>query len=90
MNRSEQIDILRAFAIIHVLFVHIFNGSFESVNIFIKSVFSFSFQIVSCGVSLFIFISGYTLSLKYWKGFSISEFYKKRFKNVVIPYLFLQ
>ncbi len=87
MENNRHIDVLRAFAIIQVLLVHILNQSYFSDGILIKLIFGNLFQIVSCGVPLFIFISGYTLSLKYWKKFSLLEFYKKRLKNVVIPYI---
>ena len=86
MKTDLQIEILRAIAIIQVLFVHILNSSFNANNKVIHIFFGILFQLVQCGVPLFIFLSGYTLSSKYWQNFSIIEFYKRRFKNVFFPY----
>lgn len=60
MENNRHIDVLRAFAIIQVLLVHILNQSYFSDGILIKLIFGNLFQIVSCGVPLFIFISVYT------------------------------
>ncbi|MBD3195812.1 MAG: acyltransferase family protein [Candidatus Lokiarchaeota archaeon] len=86
MKKSNQIDILRGFAIMQVLAVHVIGRSLNSNELIIQTIFGFSYIIMLCGVPLFIFISGYTLSAKYWEDFSIKKFYKNRIKNVFIPY----
>ncbi|MFX1363457.1 MAG: acyltransferase family protein [Promethearchaeota archaeon] len=69
------------------MLIHIFTYYFQfatTTNPFIE----FLDQIVQLAVPIFIFISGFTLSLKYWEEFSILTFYKKRFKKILFPYLF--
>ncbi|MFX1569927.1 MAG: acyltransferase [Promethearchaeota archaeon] len=87
MKINYSISSLRAIAIIQVLLIHVFSYYFHSAT---STIFLIPFfdQIIQSAVPIFIFISGYTLSLRYWENFSIKTFYKKRFKNIIFPYAF--
>ncbi len=87
METFNSISSLRAIAIFQVVILHVFSLYIHYAT---ESIFyiPFVFQIVSSGVPLFIFISGFNLSFKYWDDFSVITFYKKRFKNLLFPYAF--
>ncbi len=87
-NNHSGIDILRGIAIIAVIVLHVCGqsariGRIDSTMILFRAVFSFS----QFAVPLFIFISGFTLSMRYERGFSLKDFYKNRFKNIIPPYI---
>lgn len=85
---KDQIDKLRAWAIIGVVTIHV-----TSYFMFISE-FSY-LPIVMAGadiyahfaVPLFVLISGLVLGIKYSGDFSVKEFYKKRIHRIMIPYL---
>lgn len=88
MKNSNEINLIRTLAIISVIFYHISGQGFFSNEHFIRTLNIIIFQLTYIGVPLFIFISGFCLSSKYWENFSISDFFKKRFKTVLIPFFF--
>lgn len=73
-KRLKYIDIAKAFAIFFIVFGHTIVHSKNS-DITLKFVCSFH-------VVLFFLLSGYTFSLKN----SFTEFFKKKFKRIMIPY----
>ncbi len=87
MKTNYTIDLLRGIAIILVILVHTFAYYFHYATeiIFYIPVVD---HIARSGVPIFIFISGFVLSLKYWDNFKVKTFYKKRFLKILPPYLF--
>ncbi len=89
-NSSEyfsEIVYLRAIAILSVISIHVSAffyqmGSISFLTLLYMSIDSFSFF----AVSLFVCISGFVLYNKYKEPFSLTLFYKKRFKSVVPQY----
>jgi surface polysaccharide O-acyltransferase-like enzyme len=84
----SEFNLLRAFAIIAVISVHVSaylskmpELSFLTVTYMAVDVFS------QFAVPLFIFISGFVLYNKYSDGVAIMPFYKKRFSSVLPQYL---
>ena len=77
-ERIEAFDILRAFAIGAVILIHTVSGSLYNIS---WSSLSFKIYIAidqfsRFSVPLFVFLSGYTLSLRYGGGFvKISEYF---------------
>ncbi|MFX1502347.1 MAG: acyltransferase [Promethearchaeota archaeon] len=84
MKTKNSIQILRGIAIMEVILVHVCaiypSGGIDTIPIIS--------QIVRSAIPLFVFISGYLLSSRYWEDFSVKDFYKKRFKNIYFPYFF--
>ena len=85
---KDQINILRAFAIIAVVIIHVTSyfseiHTFSGLPTIIASIDIFS----QFAVPMFILISGLVLSLRYDGEYSIKTFYKKRINRILIPYL---
>jgi len=89
-NYFEEVDYLRGFAIFAVIALHV-SGYFTkippNINIIIVSNIII-YVITHFAVPLFISISGFVISLKYYENDSITNFYKKRINKIVVPYLF--
>ena len=86
----QEIGYFRAIAVIEVIILHttavvyqLDLTTFTLQTSLIKALYAFT----SLAVPHFIFISGFVLSNKYKKDFSVSEFYKKRFSAILLPYL---
>ena len=74
--RIIELDILRAVAIIIIVFSH-FGYFLPTVNLSKE----FAYQIISYGIALFLFISGFVLHLNhpsFTQHNSLADFYKKR------------
>lgn len=86
----EEIDYLRAFAILAVVMLHVMEWK-QSYNIntsrSLDPIVLMIHVFAGYGVPLFIFISGFTLSSHYNKNFSTTNFYRKRFNFILPPYL---
>ncbi len=89
-ERLVELDILRAVAIFGVILIHIIGSSFHFwdqgspawvIFLTLDQLFRFS-------VPLFVFISGYTLYLKYKQNFKYFEFYLKRAARILPWYFF--
>lgn len=76
-NRITYVDIARSLAIIFIILGHIYVHS-EHCSFLFKFLYSFH-------VALFFIISGYTFKVTTDSFFS---FLKKKFKRIIIPYLF--
>ena len=75
-TRIIELDILRAVAIIIIVFAH-FGFFLPTVNLSTE----FALQIISYGIALFLFISGFVLQLNhpsFTQHNSLADFYKKR------------
>ena len=72
MNRCEDIDVLRGIAILFIVIGHFFNG------------YPFVDYIYIFHVPMFFFISGLCLNL----NMSWRSYFLKKFKSIVIPYIF--
>ncbi len=88
-ERLIEFDILRGVSIIGVIVIHIIGGSFHfwhqgSLTWFIFLTLD---QLFRFSVSLFVFISGYTLYSKYARDFKYQEFFAKRIARIVPWYL---
>lgn len=91
MNREVYYDQLRALAIIGIVCCHVFCDIALSLNPAIMGHFK-SFYILSffsfgnyMGIPIFVMLSGALLINKHY---SLSEFVKKRFNRVFVPFLF--
>ncbi len=89
-RRLVEFDILRAFAIFGVIIIHIIGVSFHywSKGSLTWVVFLALDQLFRFSVPFFVFISGYTLFLKYHQIFKYSRFYLKRTTRVLPWYFF--
>jgi peptidoglycan/LPS O-acetylase OafA/YrhL len=96
MNNSRKIwiaelEYLRGFAIIAVVIIHSTGRLWwfpymQLPNILaVITTLVYSFSLFA--VPLFIFISGFSLALRYDEKISPISFYKKRLKNIIPPYL---
>ena len=74
-NKRDKIQLLRAFAIIAVVFIHTCLDDVVGVGIR---------NFINYAVALFIFISGYLFNVPVT---NIIEFYKKKFIRVLVPYI---
>lgn len=72
------------FSALWILFFHI-NNHFP-VNIPIINSF---LKVGNCGVDVFMFLSGYCLTVSYQKKPDLKVFYKKRITRLLIPYLLI-
>ncbi len=87
-NWFEEINYLRAIAIIGVLIIHTTDDTAAVRNLtgltfslmYIEELFGFS-------VPMFIFVSGFVLYNKYKSELSVKDFYKKRIMSILIPYI---
>ncbi len=86
---NRELDLLRGLAIIAVITIHT-AANFSRVdainNLVISNIYLDVFS--HFAVPLFIFISGFALSLKYSHVLSISLFYRKRFLSIMPGYIF--
>lgn len=72
------------FSALWIIFFHI-NNHFP-VNLPILTPF---LKVGNCGVDIFMFLSGYCLSLSFEKNSDIKSFYKKRIIRLIIPFLII-
>jgi len=90
-ERIDGLDVLRAFAIGAVVLIHTISGALYNVP---WSFASFKIYLVldqfsRFSVPLFVFLSGYTLTLRYKdRGVNLSEFFKKRLLRLLPWYFF--
>ncbi len=86
--RIKEIDFLRAFAILAVIAIHTSTNFSKIFYLNSLVIFNLVIDVFSqYGVPLFIFISGFVLSNKYYGLFSVMEFYKKRVMSILPQYL---
>ncbi len=87
-NWFEEINYLRAIAIIGVLIIHTTDDTAEVKNL-TGLTFSLMYieELVRFAVPMFVFVSGFVLYNKYRSELSVKDFYKKRFMSVLIPYI---
>ena len=79
-TRIIELDILRAVAILIIIFAH-FGFFLPTVNLSTE----FATKIISYGVALFLFISGFVLHLNhpsFTQHNSLADFYKKRILRI--------
>lgn len=90
-ERLVELDILRAFAIIGVILIHVVSGALYYVNTATASfkIYIFIDQFLRYSVPLFVALSGYTLALKY-AGRKINpvEFFNRRIVRILPWYFF--
>jgi probable poly-beta-1,6-N-acetyl-D-glucosamine export protein len=92
MNRGveyfDEINILRAFAILAVISMHI-SINFEKMSYLNFLAISYMAILVLShfAVALFVCISGFVLYNKYSSNFPLKKFYKTRFMSVLPPYI---
>lgn len=87
-NWFEEINYLRAIAIIGVLIIHTTDNTAEVKNL-TGLTFSLMYieELVRFAVPMFIFVSGFVLYNKYKSELLVKDFYKKRFMSILIPYI---
>ena len=91
-KRIFYFDALRAFAILAVIIIHIFNSSrfmttpqyaaIPSLNWFISCFLGSTFRV---GVPLFLMLSG---ALSFGRDWNVKSFLKKRLPRITIPFVF--
>ena len=85
--RIKEIDFLRSFAILAVIAIHTSTNFSKIFYLNSLVIFNLVIDVFSqYGVPLFIFISGFVLSNKYYGLFSVKEFYKKRVMSILPQY----
>lgn len=88
-SRDRAIDVLRIISILAVIAIHTTSRSFELVQLDIihyPLLFAVN-QLARFAVPLFFFISGFVLEYRYDKPIILKQFYLRRLKRIVIPYL---
>ncbi|MGD9778674.1 acyltransferase [Methanomethylovorans sp.] len=87
-NWFEEINYLRAIAIIGVLIIHTIDDTAAVKNL-TGLMFSLMYieELVRFAVPMFIFVSGFVLYNKYRSELPVKDFYKKRFMSILIPYI---
>ena len=88
-NWFEEINYLRAIAIIAVLIIHTTDGV-VLVNKLTEMTFTLIYleELSRFAVPMFIFISGFVLHNRYVSDLPMNEFYTKRFLVILLPYIF--
>jgi surface polysaccharide O-acyltransferase-like enzyme len=87
-NWFDEINYLRAIAIIGVLIIHTTDDT-----VAVRELTGLTFflmyieELVRFSVPMFVFVSGFVLHSKYKSELPMKEFYKKRFTVILIPYL---
>jgi probable poly-beta-1,6-N-acetyl-D-glucosamine export protein len=85
---KDQIDNLRAWAIIGVVIIHVTSYFTNVTEISYLPIALASLDIYAhFAVPLFVLISGFVLGLNYTGNFNKSDFFKKRIHRILIPYL---
>jgi len=88
IKRIEEIDYLRGFAILAVIAIHTSANFTRILNINMLLVINVIIDVFShFAVPLFIFISGFVLSINYKGLFSHKIFLQKRAKSILPPYI---
>lgn len=87
-NWFEEINYLRAIAIIGVLIIHTTDDTAAVKNL-TGLMFSLMYieELIRFAVPMFIFVSGFVLYNKYRSELPVKDFYKKRFMSILIPYI---
>lgn len=87
MIKIKEINILRGFAILGVISIHVtavFTNS--EVNSLLTKVAAIIDVYSHYAVPLFILLSGLVLGMNYVDNYNLKEFYIKRFNKIFIPY----
>lgn len=90
-GRLVELDILRAFAILGVILIHILGASFQFQTKWglTWDIYVICDQFLRFAVPVFVFLSGFTLGLKYLhKKFSLVDFYRRRVWRILPWYFF--
>lgn len=89
MDRKIYIDLLRIIATFLVIAVHVsgFGLKYTEINTFNWQCLNFYYSITSCGVPLFVMISG-IFFLNPSKNISIKKIYSKYILRIVIAFIF--
>lgn len=86
-KRIGEVDYLRRFAVLAVIAIHTSSNS-QILNLNLLLIVNLIIDVFShFAVPLFIFISGFVLSLNYRGLFSQKTFYKKRAKSILPQYI---
>lgn len=88
-KRLKEIDILRALAFIFVVVQHSMGGLSYSnkIGIVDKVSLRLFYMVGKPAVPIFLFISGLSLAYVYCRKLNLKNYYIKRIKYVIIPYL---
>jgi peptidoglycan/LPS O-acetylase OafA/YrhL len=88
-KRLKEVDILKAEAFIFVVAQHTIGGYSNSkkLNLFDYSILKFLYVLAKPAVPIFLFISGILLFRAYEEKLNAVDFYKKKIKYIIIPYV---
>lgn len=90
MRKIEEVEILRAFAILGVVVIHVISSNIYEIEdhssyIFVINIILNLFS--HFAVPLFFLISGFILGLKYKGKYNVTEYYRKRILSTITPYV---
>ena len=85
----REIEYMRGFAALAVIAVHVAMNYTRIPGVSLLALLDvFVYIAAHFAVPVFIFISGWVLAARYTGDFSIREFYRRRAKTILIPYIF--
>lgn len=88
-QRLQHLDVLRAIAFIFVVMQHILGGysNLSGIRRFEYLILKFFYALAKPAVPIFLMLSAIALFYSYSESFSIKDYYFKRVKFVIIPYV---
>lgn len=88
-SRLDEVDVLKGISIIAVLMIHTTGSAVSTLNKSSTSylIFAFINRFSQFAVPAFVFASAMLLMYNYGNGCDWKLFYKKRLKNVLLPYI---
>jgi surface polysaccharide O-acyltransferase-like enzyme len=88
-KRIYEVDFLRAIAFFTVVLQHVIGayGSRPSIQLSESVFLGLVFVLSKFAVPMFVFLSGMSLFYTYSQGLKISEFFSKRIKSILLPYI---
>ncbi|HZW82721.1 MAG TPA: acyltransferase, partial [Candidatus Deferrimicrobium sp.] len=88
-NRIHEVDFLRAIAFFAVVLQHVIGayGSRPGIKLDESVFLGLVFVLSKFAVPMFVFLSGMSLFYTYSQGLKIGEFFRKRVKSILLPYI---
>jgi surface polysaccharide O-acyltransferase-like enzyme len=88
-ERLKELDILRGLAFMFVVVQHTIGGfsNVKGIRFFDYSILKFLYVIAKTAVPLFLFISAISLFYVNYEKINLKQFYIKKLKYIVIPYV---
>jgi len=85
----REVEYLRAFAALAVIAVHVSMNYTRIPDVNLLALFDvFVYVAAHFAVPVFIFISGWVLAARYVDDYPVADFYRRRARTILLPYLF--